>query len=71
MTPGTSGALEIAMGTLCEHGKTILLPKPGFSLFRCLASSLEIRQKFYTLLVCVCTKVMHVARGKIMSVSNL
>ena len=25
MTPGTAGALEIAMGTPCEHGKTILL----------------------------------------------
>lgn len=51
MTPGTAGALEIAMATLCEHGKTIVLPKPGFTLFNCLANSLEIKQKFYTLLV--------------------
>ena len=51
MTPGTAGALEIAMATLCEHGKNILLPKPGFTLFNCLANSLEINQKFYTLLV--------------------
>ena len=51
MTPGTAGALEIAMATLCDHGKTIILPKPGFTLFNCLANSLEIKQKFYTLLV--------------------
>ena len=52
MTPGTTGALEIAMATLCERGMTVLLPKPGFAFFNCLANNLEIKQKFYTLLVC-------------------
>ena len=51
MTPGTSGALEIALETLCERGRTVLLPKPGFTLFKCLASNLELKQNFYTLLV--------------------
>ena len=58
MTPGTAGALEMAMSTLCERGKTILLPKPGFSLFKCLASSLEIKQNFYTLLVWAASVVL-------------
>ena len=51
MVPGTAGALDITLATVCERGKTVLLPKPGFSLFKCLASCLELNMKYYTLLV--------------------
>ena len=51
MTTGTAGALEIALSTLCAPGKTVLLPCPGYSLFRCLCGALGINFKFYKLLV--------------------
>ena len=53
MTPGTAGALEIALETLCGRGKSVLIPKPGFSIFKCLAKSLELEVNYYTLLVCL------------------
>lgn len=47
---GCSGALEMAIGALCSPGQTILLPQPGFSLYRTLCDNKRIRVLYYRLL---------------------
>lgn len=50
ITSGCSGALEMAFGVLAQPGQTILLPQPGFSLYRTLCDNKDIRVKYYRLL---------------------
>lgn len=49
LTSGTSGALELVLGALANEGDNILLPRPGFPLFRTLAENLGIECRFYQL----------------------
>lgn len=49
ITSGASGALELAIGTLANEGDNILLPSPGFPLFRTLAEGFGIECRFYEL----------------------
>ena len=53
LAPGTSGVLEIIFGTVCElHvGQTILIPRPHFTIYGCLAGALDIKLNSYKLLV--------------------
>lgn len=51
MTCGTHGALEISFRVLCEPGRSILLPKPCYTIYKCLADALGILPKYYKLLV--------------------
>ena len=48
---GCSGALDLAISVLGSPGQNILLPRPGFPLYRTLAESLGIITKDYDLLV--------------------
>lgn len=50
LTSGTSGALEIAIGALANEGDNILLPRPGFPLFRTIADSFGVECRYYNLL---------------------
>lgn len=47
LTSGTSGALEIAIGCIANEGDNILLPKPGFPLFRTIAEGFGIECRYY------------------------
>ncbi|PXF49777.1 Tyrosine aminotransferase [Gracilariopsis chorda] len=47
LTCGTSGALEIAIGCIANEGDNILLPKPGFPLFRTIAEGFGIECRYY------------------------
>lgn len=49
LTGGTSGALELVLGALANEGDNILLPRPGFPLFRTLAEGFGIECRFYQL----------------------
>ena len=49
ITCGCSHALLLAMDVLCESGSTVLLPSPGFSLYRTLADYLGVEYKLYDL----------------------
>ena len=51
LAPGTSGVLEIIFGTMCEPGQSILIPKPRFTIYGCLAGALDIKLNSYKLLV--------------------
>lgn len=51
LAPGTSGVLEIIFGTVCEPGQTILIPRPHFTIYGCLAGALDIKLNRYKLLV--------------------
>ncbi|KAI9176084.1 hypothetical protein H9P43_006449 [Blastocladiella emersonii ATCC 22665] len=46
---GCSGALELAIGALANAGQTILLPRPGFSVYQTIADSKGIRCAYYDL----------------------
>lgn len=49
ITSGASGALELALGALANEGDNVLLPSPGFPLFRTLAENFGIECRFYSL----------------------
>ena len=48
---GCSGALDLAITVLANPGQNILIPRPGFSLYKTLADSMGIEVKHYDLLV--------------------
>uniref|UniRef100_A0A3B1JHT1 Tyrosine aminotransferase n=1 Tax=Astyanax mexicanus TaxID=7994 RepID=A0A3B1JHT1_ASTMX len=50
LTSGCSQAIELAITALCNPGDNILVPCPGFSLYKTLAVSLGIQIKLYNLL---------------------
>lgn len=47
LTVGTSGALELALGAIANEGDNILLPRPGFPLFRTIAEGYGIECQYY------------------------
>ncbi|XP_030645924.1 tyrosine aminotransferase [Chanos chanos] len=50
LTSGCSQAIELAINVLCNPGDNILVPCPGFSLYKTLAVSMGIKVKLYNLL---------------------
>jgi len=46
---GASGALEAAIGAMCNEGDNILVPRPGFPLFQTLAEGMGVECRFYDL----------------------
>ncbi|MGH0123690.1 UNVERIFIED_CONTAM: hypothetical protein FKN15_028921 [Acipenser sinensis] len=50
LTSGCSQAIELAIAVLCNPGQNILVPRPGFSLYKTLAVSMGIDVKLYNLL---------------------
>lgn len=51
MAPGTSGVLEIIFAAMCDPGKKIVIPRPHFTIYGCLAGALDIQLNSYKLLV--------------------
>lgn len=49
LASGCSGAIDLAISVLTNRGQNILLPRPGFSLYRTLAVSLGIEVRYYNL----------------------
>ncbi|KAG9329093.1 hypothetical protein JZ751_027078 [Albula glossodonta] len=49
LTSGCSQAIELAISVLCNKENNILVPCPGFSLYKTLADSLGIQVKLYNL----------------------
>ncbi|CAH1780455.1 unnamed protein product [Owenia fusiformis] len=47
---GCSGAIEMCISVLAEPGQNILIPRPGFSLYKTIAESQDIITKQYNLL---------------------
>ncbi|KAM6937357.1 tyrosine aminotransferase [Xenentodon cancila] len=50
LTSGCSQAIDLAISVLCNPGDNILVPCPGFSLYKTLAVSMGIDVKLYNLL---------------------
>ncbi|KAM4573707.1 tyrosine aminotransferase [Odontesthes bonariensis] len=50
LTSGCSQAIELAINVLCNPGDNILIPCPGFSLYKTLAVSMGIEVRLYNLL---------------------
>jgi tyrosine aminotransferase len=50
VTSGCSGALEMVFSALAHSGQTILLPQPGFSLYKTLCDNKGIKVKYYRLI---------------------
>ncbi|XP_060552086.1 tyrosine aminotransferase-like isoform X2 [Ruditapes philippinarum] len=50
LTSGCSGALDLCITCLANPGQNILIPRPGFSIYKTLAESLGIQVKHYSLL---------------------
>lgn len=48
LTGGTSGALELVFGAIANEGDNILLPRPGFPLFRTIAEGYGIECRYYS-----------------------
>ncbi|XP_068459740.1 tyrosine aminotransferase [Clinocottus analis] len=50
LASGCSQAIDLAISVLCNPGDNILVPCPGFSLYKTLAVSMGIKVKLYNLL---------------------
>ncbi|KAM8775618.1 tyrosine aminotransferase [Rhynchonycteris naso] len=50
LTSGCSQAIELCLSVLANPGQNILVPRPGFALYRTLAESIGIEIKLYNLL---------------------
>lgn len=50
LASGASGALDLCISCLADEGDNILIPRPGFSLYKTLAESLGIEVRQYDLL---------------------
>ena len=51
MTHSGSGALLLCLEVLCEPGSSILIPAPGYSIYKCQAQARGVAIKAYKLLV--------------------
>ena len=51
LASGCSGALEMAMQALANPGDNVLIPNPGFSLYKTIAGSQRFEKREYRLLV--------------------
>ncbi|XP_046856539.1 tyrosine aminotransferase-like isoform X5 [Xenia sp. Carnegie-2017] len=49
LASGCSGAIEIALSALVDRGYNILIPRPGFSLYKCICGSRGIEARSYKL----------------------
>jgi len=49
ITSACSGALELCIGTLANPGDNVLIPKPGFSIYRTIAISNGVEVRAYNL----------------------
>jgi tyrosine aminotransferase len=50
LTSGVSGALELALGALANEGDNVLLPQPGFPLFRTILDGFGVECRYYRVL---------------------
>lgn len=50
LTNGCSQALDLCITVLANRGQNILIPKPGFSIYKTLCGTLDINVKYYNLL---------------------
>jgi tyrosine aminotransferase len=50
LTSGVSGALELALGALANEGDNVLLPRPGFPLFKTMLDGFGVEAKYYSVL---------------------
>ena len=51
MSSGCSQALDLCITLLANPGQNILIPKPGFSIYKTLAHSVGVETKYYNLKV--------------------
>ena len=51
MVHSGSGALLMSFEVLCEPGSAVLIPTPGFGLYKCHADALGVEARMYRLLV--------------------
>ena len=51
LTNGCSQAIDLCITCLANPGQNILIPKPGFSIYKTLCGTLGIEVKYYSLLV--------------------
>lgn len=50
LSSGCSGAIDLAIDVLTNPGDNILIPRPGFSLYKCLSGSKGIETRSYKLM---------------------
>ena len=51
MTNACSGAINMCIEVLCDAGKNVLLPSPGFGLYSCLCEARGTHVRLYKLVV--------------------
>ena len=51
MTNACCGAIGLCIEVLSEPGQNLLVPSPGFGLYKCLCDARGVQVKFYGLLV--------------------
>ena len=64
LTSACSGALELCINVLANAGQNILVPKPGFALYKCLTGAMQVEMRCYKLKVMQCECVREREREK-------
>lgn len=67
MTAACSGALEMSLTVLANPGKNVLMPSPGFGVYKCLAESRGVKMKTYRLVVSISTTVAYTLHHQLIS----
>jgi tyrosine aminotransferase len=62
LTNGCSHAIDLCITVLANPGQNILIPKPGFSIYKTLSGTLGIDVKYYSLLVSLHIVMAQIAR---------
>jgi tyrosine aminotransferase len=52
LTSGCSQAIDLCITVLANRGQNILIPRPGFSIYKTLCGTLGIEVRYYNLIVC-------------------
>lgn len=68
---GCSCSLDLCISVLANPGQNILVPRPGFPLYRTLAEGMGIRTKFYDLKVCSVSVLLSLVNSDVFTFTSL
>lgn len=59
MVNACSGAVDMSLTVLANPGQNVLMPSPGFGVYKCLAEARGVEMRFYKLVVSTYTHGTH------------
>ena len=60
MVNACSGAIDMSLTVLANPGQNVLMPSPGFGVYKCLAEARGVEMRLYKLVVSMYTLGAHI-----------